>query len=120
MTSKKGYTDSSCKHFTGACNSTGLVSGRDAHSPDRVARDRLGYESRCLHVPGELAQVLRARGASLRRADGLLHDGEAPVEHARAGERLGVSHEARLEAREHFELVFNENVVGRLDPLDAH
>src|SRR5690348_4331640 len=98
MASKKGYTASSCKHFTGVRNSTGPPSGRDVDSPDRVAGDRLGYEPRCLHVPGELAQVFRARGPSLRRADRLLYDGEAPVEHARPRERLGVGHEPRLQA----------------------
>ena len=48
------------------------------------------------------------RCAVLGSADCLLHAGDLTVEHARAGQLLGVAHEARLEAGEHVELFLQE------------
>src|SRR3981189_3554189 len=76
---------------------------------------RLGDESRGFCLLGEFAEVLRAGGASLQRADRLLHRRETPFEHARAGKLLRVHHEAPLEPGEHVELVRDEQLVGSVD-----
>src|SRR5207247_7807066 len=83
--------------------------GNAAH---RMPFYRLGDESGGFCVLGEFAKVLRARGASLRSADRLLHRRETPFEHARAGELFRVHHEPGLQARERIELVADEQFIG--------
>src|SRR5256885_13777735 len=92
---------------------------RDADSPNRVPRDRLRDETRGLHVLGELTEIFRAGGPSLRRAPRLLHGGKAALQHARPRERRRVGGKARLEPGEHFQPVLVANIVRALNPLDA-
>src|SRR6267142_6581619 len=86
----------------------GFLLWRDADPRHGVAGDGLGDEARGLDVLREFAQIVGGGGPSLRRADRLLHRGETAIEHARAGKRLGVGHEPRLQSREHFQFVFHE------------
>src|SRR5882672_1519222 len=118
MTSKKRLYDlSPCKHFTRAWNSISSALRRNRNPLDRVPGDRRGHETGGLDVPGEIAEVFRAGRPPLRRAHRLLHGGKTAFQHARSRELGGVGRKARLQAREHFELVLHENLVRSVDPL---
>src|SRR5258706_8771514 len=78
---------------------------RDRDSANRVPRDRLRDETRSLHVLGELTQISRAGGPSLRRAHRLLHGGKAAFQHARPRKACRVGGKARLWPGGHFQLV---------------
>src|SRR6266513_1715996 len=88
---------------------------RDGNAAHRVSFYRLGDESGSFRVFGEFAKVLRARWASLRSADRLLHRRETPFEHARAEKLLRVHHESGLEPGERIELVADEQLVGSVN-----
>src|SRR5690349_19243532 len=79
--------------------------GRDRDSADRVPGDRPRDETRGLHVLGELTEIFRARGPSLRRTHRLLHGGKASLQHPRPRKTCRVGGKAGLEPGEHFELV---------------
>src|SRR5882724_13062428 len=112
MASKKRLYDlSPCKHFTRAWNSISSALRRNRNPPDRVPCDRRGHETGGLDVPGEIAEVLRAGRPPLRRAHRLLHGGKTALQHARPGKLRAIGRKARLQAREHFELVLHENLV---------
>src|SRR5713101_6145639 len=105
-----------CRQYTRRF-SIGSRRDRDAAHP--VAVYEFFNKARLFHIVGEGGQVFRRRGARFRRADRLLHARHLAVEHARAGELLGVGHEARLEAGERIELLVDEQLVRSVDPLRA-
>src|SRR5258708_11237015 len=92
---------------------------RDRYAAHSMLVDDLLDQSRLLHVVRKTAQKAGGRFALLRRADRLLHAGHLAVEDARAGMLLGVLHEARLQACERVELLFDEQFIGTVDALGA-
>lgn len=98
-----------------------MSSGRRGHrqATHAVLFDQSRHQPCGLDILDEGAQILSARGATFRRAGGLLDRGEAAIEEARAGQGVLVRDEARPEPSEGVEPVLDETLEGVLAALFA-
>src|SRR5258708_4054682 len=94
--------------------------GCDPYAPHAVLVDGPRHQAGGLDVIGEIAHVFRGLAPAPGDPDRLLDRRDLPFEDARAGQRLAVRRKPGLEARERLELLVEEQLEGRLNPLDAH